>query len=939
MANEHKLHRVVTKFMLDTCCCATSSDNAVVASFFRFIFRSTAKTIFGDSELFWSGSSVEFYITPMLPCIGDIDVMLCLNGYIAIPGGYTPPSELPSHYRSVVNVFEIVDSHCPGYVYLQKSCILRKNDNGCYVKEKLENSDNARIFVIRSNYFPEVIPGLNAVYCPFANDTTRRCFQQFFQMQNNLHSFLPQSPQFRGTFAHGPALTRMMHRPCGEFVPSGATVSGIDNVHSIRCHLWPPQAADWSTRPRSHGWPDPATISAVVNNGCDVVGAIHPSCKQDEWMRKYQWRLSFSRAEVTLINGWTSVQQILYHMLRFVMKRKLLSETNTKDPDLPTLCNYHIKTLMLWQCEQKPQSWWSAESSVVKLCSCLLHKLCDWIADRRCQNYFISNCNLLQHFQDPSLAVCNSLRSLADPSVLLSWFVENYISKCCPADMFETIRSSEQLERAVYAVVEWKLSTLPFELFQRHRIYEIAILGFLQDLRIDVGWTLILMEELRSFDPRLQDYFVAVASLHVAYRMSARSMTEDILEVLWSLFDPCTVATGDTATGRSESVTLLYIKKAIKLATMSTVRSHALEMLHNEMSKVYLHRSLAYGHESAYGVVYVQLAALYYKSGHYRAALGHCKQVLDQHDRRQNGLRSIGAEFLPQIDENVDAVCGLIILYQHVQRNALKVYEQSPAESIDLPAFTMELLARYIYTKCRNAVHAKGSEVIMYRKHLCHFKQLITSDVLLFKAVEMQPDENARANDTANSETNSTDVTGLVTALELVALEKFVTSRQKIAHELHSEQFPVVNEFEALYAYKCGLFEECLDTCRRNVNILLRDGCWVYYVYNVAHPEMLYLLDGELVSLFGIIRLLHPVWIYFAAQFPNCLRISVLTLSLYLMVECHKKLHSVSLGSVFRLICFVHGRMKSADHFLDRLVLNLTYRSLKLYVASIRTDD
>jgi len=104
---------------------------------------------------------------------------------------------------------------------------------------------------------------------------------------------------------------------------------------------------------------------------------------------------------------------------------------------------------------------------------------------------------------------------------------------------------------------------------------------------------------------------------------------------------------------------------------LSNVRSNALEMLHNEMSKAYLHQCLAYGQESTYCVVHVLLAALYYKSGHYQTAIDHCKQVLSQCDRNQYGLHTIGAKYLPQIDDNVDTVFGLVLLYQHVQRIVL----------------------------------------------------------------------------------------------------------------------------------------------------------------------------------------------------------------------------------------------------------------------------
>ena len=127
--------------------------------------------------------------------------------------------------------------------------------------------------------------------------------------------------------------------------------------HTTKCLVWPPQAADWPTRRRNCGWPDSATVDRVVSNGCDLVRVAH-QCRQHEWMSKYQWRLSFSRAEIVLINSWMPVQQIVYHMLRVFMKTEQL----IGEGSVGTLSNYHIKSLMLWACEMKPKIWWTDDS-------------------------------------------------------------------------------------------------------------------------------------------------------------------------------------------------------------------------------------------------------------------------------------------------------------------------------------------------------------------------------------------------------------------------------------------------------------------------------------------------------------------------------------------------------------------------------------------------
>ena len=71
-----------------------------------------------------TGSVAEFYIEPMLPCVGDIDVMHYQSNQLAIPRGHPPPTQLPAEFHNYVKVAEIIDSHLPGYVYLELRYLL-----------------------------------------------------------------------------------------------------------------------------------------------------------------------------------------------------------------------------------------------------------------------------------------------------------------------------------------------------------------------------------------------------------------------------------------------------------------------------------------------------------------------------------------------------------------------------------------------------------------------------------------------------------------------------------------------------------------------------------------------------------------------------------------------------------------------------------------------
>ena len=207
----------------------------------------------------------------------------------------------------------------------------------------------------------------------------------------------------------------------------------------------------------------------------------------------------------------------------------------------------------------------------------------------------------------------------------------------------------------------------------------------------------------------------------------------------------------------------------------------------------------------------------------------------------------------------------------------------------------------------------------------------------LSECIESEVGEGGTRND-ENHTANTMDTTLLVTMLELVALENLARARQVMVRELHCERFPVVNEFEALYAYKCGLFEECLEICQRYIGMLRADSVGLQR-YFISFPEMLSLLDGEVVSVVGIIHLLGSNSFFTLADYLKFLEhceIDVLTLLLYLIVQCQKHLLCNSVHNTMKYIIHVHDTVYPAnlDYFFDRLILKLAYRSLRLFIES-----
>jgi len=142
MNDERVVEEIVTKFLLNTCRLRPRLTNAAVESALRSVacvdrlhphltntaiesalrsvgMRADNPADYAEATFISliTGSVAEFYIEPMLPHIGDIDVMFYFNIDLAIPRGHSPPTQLPTEFQNCVRVFEITDSHLSGYVY------------------------------------------------------------------------------------------------------------------------------------------------------------------------------------------------------------------------------------------------------------------------------------------------------------------------------------------------------------------------------------------------------------------------------------------------------------------------------------------------------------------------------------------------------------------------------------------------------------------------------------------------------------------------------------------------------------------------------------------------------------------------------------------------------------------------------------------------------
>jgi len=330
---------------------------------------------------------------------------------------------------------------------------------------------------------------------------------------------------------------------------------------------------------------------------------------------------------------------------------------------------------------------------------------------------------------------------------------------------------------------------------------------------------------------------------------------------------------------------------------------------------------------------------LYYSTGQYQTAIDHCTLVTRSQDHSQCSSHVVQGEHLPKTDDNIDIMLGLAVFYQHVRIAALNQQQQT-----HVTVFTTELFAHYLHIKCPSVTkcqqlsditqsQSSTYEVQSYVKYITDMQQLYIADVLMWKLVNGfsgqmfdygQQSDRRQYPSKYPSELNTSD---LVELLQKCAIKYLTTFRQMTARDFVSVAMIVTTDFEALYAYKRGDYQQCLQLTTRNVYTLL----YADYVLEVpTFPEFVQLLDDDIVSLTALTLIAD----HNCRSVVDYVAITQLTLSLYLMTQCQLKLrHSVtSLAKTLHYVKVAHRR-HAVECTLDRLILKMVARKVLMYIA------
>jgi len=142
------------------------------------------------------------------------------------------------------------------------------------------------------------------------------------------------------------------------------------------------------------------------------------------------------------------------------------------------------------------------------------------------------------------MTTCNRLVSLADESFLLTWFIENYVRKCsqyCPENvsiLLEDISTSDKLEHAVHAIVDWKLRTLAIELYENHYDWEKMVFAIIRSFRDDAKFTQTIVKEIKKIsnqESEISSLLLPVCVLRTQYQCTPCIRTFSIHYGLFSI--------------------------------------------------------------------------------------------------------------------------------------------------------------------------------------------------------------------------------------------------------------------------------------------------------------------------------------------------------------------------------------------------------------------
>jgi len=118
-----------------------------------------------------------------------------------------------------------------------------------------------------------------------------------------------------------------------------------------------------------------------------------------------------------------------------------------------------------------------------------------------------------------------------------------------------------------------------------------------------------------------------------------------------------------------------------------------------ELAQVYLYKAWNYtdsDSQSVFRLANVYLSVLYYTRGQYQTAIDHCTVVASSQDNSQSNSLVAQGDILPKLDDDIDNVLGLAVLYQYIRTSTMNNQQY---HSQQVSVFTTKSFAHYLLMK------------------------------------------------------------------------------------------------------------------------------------------------------------------------------------------------------------------------------------------------
>ena len=151
--------------------------------------------------------------------------------------------------------------------------------------------------------------------------------------------------------------------------------------------IWPRSASQWP--PVHLPWPNANLVAEMKSEGLDLLSkeSHYSNDKQSSSTEGDAWVISFYHVEEMLLLGGCRK--------KCLSVLKCLRDKHLDMPGHPVE-NYHIKTLLLFECEKHPRENEWTETCIGDRINGILLQLISCLQNRRCHHYFLPNLDLFK---------------------------------------------------------------------------------------------------------------------------------------------------------------------------------------------------------------------------------------------------------------------------------------------------------------------------------------------------------------------------------------------------------------------------------------------------------------------------------------------------------------------------------------------------------------